>query len=54
MIKENPEIDYSQYIDQEILLYDKDNYFQRPPRFKRQIEKKIFNIFATVSQKLWA
>ena len=42
--QENPNIDYSNYVDQEILLFEKDKYFQRPPRFKRQIEKKIFNI----------
>ena len=42
--KENPVTDYSEYIDKEVLFFDKSKYFQRPPRFKRQIEKKIFNI----------
>lgn len=43
-IPENPITDYSEYIDKEVLLFEKKDYFQRPPRFKRQIEKKIFNI----------
>jgi len=36
--------DYTQFIDKDIKLYDKSNYFQRPPRFKRKIETKTFNI----------
>ncbi|MBR6690242.1 MAG: type VII secretion protein EssC [Bacilli bacterium] len=44
VIKENPITDYSDYVDKEVLFFDKTKYFQRPPRFKRQIEKKIFNI----------
>ena len=42
--KENPEVDYSKYIDRDVLLFEKTNYYQRPPRFKREIEKKTFNI----------
>ncbi len=41
---ENPNIDYSNVVDREISFFDKTKYFQRPPRFKRQIENKIFNI----------
>lgn len=42
--KDNPVIDYTKFVDKEVLLYDEDSYFQRPPRFKRQIEKKVFDI----------
>lgn len=41
---ENPIIDYTNQIDKEVLFFDKSEYFQRPPRFKRTIEKKEFNI----------
>lgn len=44
LLKENPVTDYSEYVDKEVLFFDKTKYFQRPPRFKRQIEKKIFNM----------
>jgi len=44
MVRDNQVIDYSDYVDKEVLVFEKDDYFQRPPRFKRQIEKKIFNI----------
>lgn len=44
LVNENPKTDYSTNIDKEVLVFDKSEYFQRPPRFKRQIEKKVFNI----------
>ena len=44
LMSKNPDIDYSSFIDKEVLFFDKSKYFQRPPRFKRQIEKKIYNI----------
>lgn len=44
LLRENPITDYSEYIDEEISFFEKNKYFQRPPRFKRQIEKKVFNI----------
>lgn len=43
-IKENPITDYSGYVDKEVLVFEKKDYFQRPPRFKRKLDKKIFNI----------
>ena len=44
VVRGNTITDYSEYVDKEVLLFDKSQYFQRPPRFKRQIEKKIFNL----------
>ena len=51
LIKENPEKDYSSLIDKDIKLYNKDDYFQRPPRFKRKIETKVFNIDAPTQKE---
>ncbi len=51
MMYENPDIDYSSLIDREVSFFDKSKYFQRPPRFKRQIEKKIFNIDAPTQKE---
>ena len=39
-----PAIDYTQIKDKEIVFLNEDNYFQRPPRFKRQIVGKTFHI----------
>ena len=44
LIPENPEIDYSAYPEVNVELYRKDEYFQRPPRFKRMIEPKEYRI----------
>ncbi len=44
LIPENPEIDYSTYPEVNVELYRKDEYFQRPPRFKRMIEPKEYRI----------
>ncbi len=43
-IFENPDTDYSTYPEVNIELYNKDEYFQRPPRFKRMIEPKEYKI----------
>lgn len=44
VINENPTIDYTDKIDREVCFFNKDSYFERPPRFKRKIENKVFNI----------
>ena len=51
LIKENPEVDYSNLIDKDIKLFEKNMYFQRPPRFKRKIEKKEFTIDAPTQKE---
>ena len=43
-IKISPQIDYTKIKDKEVVFLNEDDYFQRPPRFKRQIVKKTFNI----------
>jgi len=43
--------DYSNLIDKDVKLFDKSNYFQRPPRFKRKIETKTFNIDAPTQKE---
>jgi len=43
-IFENVEVDYSKENEINIELYKKEDYFQRPPRFKRMIEPKKFQI----------
>ena len=44
IINENAFIDYTNLIDKDIKVFDKKDYYQRPPRFKRTIEKKTFVI----------
>lgn len=44
LIKENEKKDYSNLIDKDVKVFDKNSMFQRPPRFKRKIEHKEFNI----------
>jgi len=44
LIKENEIIDYSNYEEKEIKIYDKSDCFRRPPRFKKIIENKVFVI----------
>ena len=44
LIQENEKRDYSNLIDKYVSFFDKNNMFQRPPRFKRYIEHKEFNI----------
>ena len=51
LIKESQLIDYSSYSDKDVKVYDKDVYFVRPPRFKRQIENKIFQIDAPTQKE---
>ena len=51
LINVNPEVDYSNNIDKDIKLFDKSKYFERPPRFKRKIENKIFNIDAPTQKE---
>lgn len=51
VLQENPNVDYSLMVDKEVSFFDKEDYFQRPPRFRRQIEKKIFNIDAPTQQE---
>ena len=51
IINENPLIDYSNYDDKDIKFFDKDKFYQRPPRFKRGIEKKIFQIDAPTQKE---
>jgi len=43
--------DYSNLIDKDVKLFDKSNYFQRPPRFKRKIETKTFTIDAPTQKE---
>ena len=43
--------DYSNFIDKYVPFFNKKDYFQRPPRIKRTIEKKIFNIDAPTSKE---
>ena len=33
------------------MFFDKSKYFQRPPRFKRKVEKKVFNIDAPTQKQ---
>ena len=44
LIRENEKKDYSNLIDKDVKVFDKNSMFQRPPRFKRKVEHKIFNI----------
>jgi len=44
MVTENTISDYSNTVDKHVEVYEKNKYFQRPPRFKRSIETKTFEI----------
>jgi len=44
LIKENEVIDYTKFEDKEVKIYDKENCFRRPPRFKKIIDNKVFVI----------
>ncbi len=43
--------DYSNNIDVDIKLYNSNQYYQRPPRFKRKIETKTFQIDAPTQKQ---
>lgn len=51
MIEDNPKKDYSKYEDKYVQVFDKKSYFERPPRFKRKIETKTFNIDAPTQKQ---
>lgn len=44
LIKENEKKDYSNLVDKDIKVFSSNDFYQRPPRFKRKIENKVFNI----------
>jgi len=51
LITENPKKDYTNLIDKDIKFFEKDKYYQRPPRFKRKIETKTFQIDAPTQKE---
>ena len=51
LINTNETRDYSSFIDKDVKLYDKNMYYQRPPRFKRKIETKMFEIDAPTQKE---
>lgn len=51
LIKENPTKDYSSLVDKDIKLFDRKQFYERPPRFKRKIETKVFNIDAPTQKE---
>lgn len=51
LVTENPVVDYSNNIDKDVKFFDKDKFFQRPPRFKRKIETKTFQIDAPTQKE---
>lgn len=44
LLPNNPDKDYSSEQETFVEVFNKNEYFQRPPRFKRSIEEKTFNI----------
>lgn len=51
LIKPNPKVDYTAMADKEVHIFEKKDYFQRPPRFKREIEEKVFTIDAPTQKE---
>ncbi len=51
IVKENVIKDYSEVIDKDMKLIDRDSYYQRPPRFKREIKEKTFVIDAPTQKE---
>lgn len=51
IINANEVRDYSECIDKDVKVFDKSKYYQRPPRFKRLIERKTFVIDAPTQKE---